>query len=155
MLRAAAETVLWWAILFVLYLLLISTVDAAELVVGGIAALFGGVAAHAVSSASRARFGGGARAWAAVWALPANLVEDTVRLLAAAFRGRSGTFREIRLPRETGPSWATFLLSVSPGAFAVDVRPSGHRQHGRTVTLHVLGARPGRVERALAAPEGR
>lgn len=153
--RTAAETALWWAILFVLYLLFISTVDTAELVVGGAAALFGGAAAHAVRSASHAGFGGGARAWAAVWALPANVAEDTVRLLAAAVRGRSGTFREVRLPRGTGASWATFLLSVSPGAFAVDVRRPGHRQQGRTVTVHVLGSRPGRVERALAAPEPR
>lgn len=150
--RTVAETVLWWAILFVLYLLFISAVDTVELVVGAAAALFGGVAAHVVRRTSRADFGGGARAWAAVWALPANVLADTARLAAAAVRGEPGKFRDVPVARGTGPSWATVLLSVSPGAYAVDVRRPEGRQQGAIVTVHVLCTRPGPVERALAAP---
>ncbi|WP_369251378.1 hypothetical protein [Streptomyces sp. R41] len=44
-LRGALEVLAWWAALVVLWLVLISTVDTLELVVGAAAALVGAVAA--------------------------------------------------------------------------------------------------------------
>jgi lauroyl/myristoyl acyltransferase len=54
-LRAALEIVLWWAGLTVLWLVLISSVDALERVVGASAALVGAVAARAARRAVGAR----------------------------------------------------------------------------------------------------
>ncbi|HEY1178820.1 MAG TPA: hypothetical protein VGF17_21920 [Phytomonospora sp.] len=52
---AAAELVAWWAALAVLWLVLISAVDALELVVGASAALVGALAACAARRAVTGR----------------------------------------------------------------------------------------------------
>ncbi len=54
-LRAALEILLWWAGLILLWLVLISTVDTLERVVGVSAALVGAVAARAARRAVGAR----------------------------------------------------------------------------------------------------
>ncbi|MFD9218993.1 hypothetical protein ACFWDI_02915 [Streptomyces sp. NPDC060064] len=51
----AAELVVWWVALFVLWLMLISTIDVLELVVGTAAALVGAVAACAARRAVQDR----------------------------------------------------------------------------------------------------
>ncbi|MFI6491598.1 hypothetical protein [Streptomyces sp. NPDC050564] len=54
-LRGALEVLAWWAALAVLWLVLISTVDTLELVVGAAAALVGAVAAGGARRAVRGR----------------------------------------------------------------------------------------------------
>ncbi|MEU3498092.1 hypothetical protein ABZ747_31945 [Kitasatospora cineracea] len=54
-----AEAALWWAVLCGLYTVLISTVDALELLVGALAALLGAAAAGPARRASGARVFGG------------------------------------------------------------------------------------------------
>ncbi|MFF0065972.1 hypothetical protein ACFYRC_31420 [Streptomyces sp. NPDC005279] len=51
----AAELVAWWVALFVLWLMLISTIDALEVIVGTAVALVGAVAACAARRAVRDR----------------------------------------------------------------------------------------------------
>jgi multisubunit Na+/H+ antiporter MnhE subunit len=159
---AAARCLMaWWALLFVLYLVLITSVSPAELGLGAGGALLGAVAADAVRRAEGPRLGGVRTLAAAAAAFPGTLLQETGGLATAVVRELRGTAdpgRTVRLGLEPGASGAlaAALLSASPGACAIDIRdlPSGREPHGGSeLTLHLLGPGVSKVERAL--PGGR
>ncbi|SFF27075.1 Multisubunit Na+/H+ antiporter, MnhE subunit [Actinacidiphila alni] len=162
MARAATTTAVtllsWWALLFALYLVCVSTVSPAEFAVGGGAALLGAVAAEAVRRAERPPAGGARRLGGAGAAFPAALAGETVRLAAAVvrtLRGRPDTGREVtvRLEPGAGPALAAALLSASPGACVIDIQEAGEDAGepgaGALLTVHLLDAAPSPVEAAL------
>ena len=151
----AVNVLVWWALLLLLYVILISSVTSLELMVGAGFALLGAVAAEAVRRAEHPRLRGGRRFAAAAAAFPPTLLRETGQLAAAvarAPRGQAGpgTVTVVRLAPDTDPGVAAALLSASPGACVLDMEaaprdPSG----GRELTVHLLNEPPSPVERAL------
>ncbi|MFD0279443.1 hypothetical protein ACFVHB_36885 [Kitasatospora sp. NPDC127111] len=142
--RTAVELLLWWGLLLLLNIVLISSVTPLEVAVGGGIALLGAIGAVIVRRASGAAWGGAAR-WAhALWAFPSTLLADTGRLVLAVLspRHRDGGFRTVRLDPGTGPAWAAALFSATPGAYVVEAE-------GGTLTVHALGDQVSSLERAL------
>ncbi|MBY8882752.1 Na+/H+ antiporter subunit E [Actinacidiphila acidipaludis] len=156
-LATAVSLLAWWACLFVLYLMLISSVTAAELVLGAGGALLGAVAAEALRRVEEPRVGGVRALLGAVAAFPLTLLREIGTLTAAVvreLRGAGDSGRIVRLGLEPGASAAltAALLSASPGACVIDIRDLGPGQEprgGTELTLHVLGPEISRVERAL------
>ncbi|WP_269859544.1 Na+/H+ antiporter subunit E [Streptomyces sp. RPT161] len=154
---AVVHIAAWWAFLFVLNLMFISTVSTLELAVGAGAGVLAAVAAWAVRRASGT---GGNRGgpWArALLAWPGAVLADTGRLAGAtiaALRGREvkSGIREVKLRKGTGSAWASALLSATPGAYVVDVSP-GVAGFGDTLTIHVLGDTTTALERVLTGGE--
>ncbi|MCG6494214.1 Na+/H+ antiporter subunit E [Kitasatospora sp. A2-31] len=143
--RTAIEFLLWWGLLLLLNIVLISSVTPLELAVGGCIALLGATGAVAVRRTSGATPGGAAHLAQALWSFPWTLLADTGRLavlvLSPGRRADAG-FRTVRLARGTGPAWAGGLLSATPGAYVVE-------SEDRTLTVHALDDRPSALERAL------
>jgi Na+/H+ ion antiporter subunit len=151
-LRLAVELVSWWALLFVLYLVFISTLSPLELAVGAGGSALAAVGAWAVHRAARPDVGPTGRLAAALWAWPGTLLRETVqlaRLTGAGLRGRSvpGRFAELELRPGVGTAWATALLSGTPGSCvtSVDQRPGG----AATLTVHALFPARSRLESLL------
>jgi hypothetical protein len=154
---AVVNIVAWWAVLFVLNLMFISTVSELELVVAAATGLLAAVAACAVINASGTA-GNRGGPWArALLAWPGAVLADTGRLAVATVRttrGRRfrGRFQKVELKAGTGTAWACALLSATPGAYVVDVRP-GAAGFGDVLTLHVLGDTATALERILTGGE--
>ncbi|WBP84535.1 Na+/H+ antiporter subunit E [Kitasatospora cathayae] len=142
--RTALELLLWWGVLLLLNIVLISSVPPLEVAVGGGVALLGAMGAVAVRRASGATVGGAARLARALWAFPWTLLADTGRLALAVLSPgrRHGGFRTVRLAPGTGAAWGAALLSATPGAFAVESRDG-------ELTVHTLGDELSALERAL------
>ncbi|MET8473449.1 hypothetical protein [Streptomyces sp. NPDC004856] len=138
------EMVAWAVLAFALWLVLVSTIEPLEILVGAAVAILAAVGAHAARRASGARFGAGARALRAVAAWPGTLLRDTGRLCVAATRRRAGSFRTVRLTEGAGPAWSCALLSSTPSAYVVDI----DEDTGEAL-LHVLDDEPSALERAL------
>jgi hypothetical protein len=158
----AASVLLWWGLLFLLYVILISGVPPLELMVGAAFALLGAIAAEALRRAEHPRVRLGARLVAAAAAFPLTLLRETGQLAALTFRTlrgarESGTVVTIRLPGGTDAGPAAGLLSASPGACVIDITgPSDSPEKseqtpgaGHDLTAHLLADRPSRVEQAL------
>ncbi len=147
----------WWAVLFVLNLMFISTVSTLELAVGAGAGVLAAVAHWAVRNAAGTE-GGQGGPWArALFAWPGAVLADTGRLAAVtmnALRGREvpSRLREVRLKHGTGSAWACALLSATPGAYVVDVS-AGTAGSGDALTIHVLGDTRTALERVLTSGE--
>ena len=155
--RSAVEVAAWWALLFLLYTVFISTPGTLELAIGagasGLAA-WGGWALH---RAARPPAGPAGQLAAALWAWPAALLAETAglaRLTARALSGRSdpGRFRSLRLRAGVGPAWASLLLSGTPGSCVTAVDESTDRP-GATLRVHALLPAGSRLERALTEPD--
>jgi multisubunit Na+/H+ antiporter MnhE subunit len=153
----AVNVLVWWALLLLLYVILISAVTPLELAAGAGFALLGAIAAEGVRRAEHPRPRGSRRLAAAGAAFPLTLLRETCTLAAAvarAPRGKTGpgTMTVIRLPPRTDPGVAAALLSASPGACVVDIaEASPDPSVGRELTVHLLATPPSRVERALGA----
>lgn len=76
----------WWVGLQVLWLVLVGTLDASELVLGAAAAALGATAAVVVLLPGVDRFDGSARWLLRAWRLPWQAVTDTGRLTGALWR---------------------------------------------------------------------
>ncbi|MFF8772590.1 Na+/H+ antiporter subunit E [Kitasatospora sp. NPDC015120] len=148
--RTAVELLLWWGLLLLLYVVLISSVSALEVAVGGGIAALGALGAVAARRASDAAPGGWT-GWArALWAFPATLLSDTGRLALLVLRTlrhprrrpADGGFRTVRLAPGTGAAWAGALLSATPGGFVVEARDG-------VLTVHALDATVPALQRAL------
>jgi multisubunit Na+/H+ antiporter MnhE subunit len=156
----AVNVLVWWGLLFLLYVILISSVPPLELMVGAGFALLGAIAAEAMRRAEHPALRGGRRIGAAAAAFPLTLIRETGQLTAAvagALRGRGtpGSVVTIRLAPGTDAALASVLLSASPGACVIDVEEISRDPAARTtpvghdLTVHVLGDSASRVERAL------
>ncbi|MEV6976881.1 hypothetical protein [Kitasatospora sp. NPDC093806] len=153
--RTGVELLLWWGLLLLLDLVLISSVTALEIAVGGAVAALGAVGATAARRTSGATPGGRA-GWArALWAFPGTLLADTGRLAALVLRTLvrralrrpdrrppDSGFRQLRLTPGTGAAWAGAVLSTTPGGYVVEVR-------GDVLTVHTLDGSSSALQRAL------
>jgi hypothetical protein len=124
----------WFAGLFLLWLLLVGTVQDLELVAGLCAAAIGATAAEIARELGPMRFRLQGR-----WLLRGSrsllrVVPEFVLLLGALFRRPQGTFRELEFPTggERGVdvgrrAFAVFAGSLSPNRIVIDVdRETGH-----------------------------
>ncbi|MFJ6216385.1 hypothetical protein ACIQGZ_24110 [Streptomyces sp. NPDC092296] len=150
--RAIGELLGWWVLLLALYTVFISSVGTLELVVGAVGSALGAAGAHAVRRAADARTGRFGRAVAAGAAWPGTLLAETGQLagaVAATLRGRPrhGGVHRVRLRPDAGGAWASALLSSTPGSCVLDA-------DGPELTVHLLGARPSAVQRAIQAADG-
>ncbi|WP_141726066.1 hypothetical protein [Actinacidiphila rubida] len=144
----------WWALLFVLFLVFISTVTEAELGLGAAGALLGAVGADAVRRAEHPGLGGLRALAPAAASFPAALLQETGRLAVAVIRrlrGGQNAGGTVRLSVDPGvsPAAAAALLSASPGACVIDIRPAEGPQKGAELTMHLLDFPVSPVERAL------
>ncbi|HEY3482891.1 MAG TPA: Na+/H+ antiporter subunit E [Streptomyces sp.] len=150
----AVSLLTWWGLLFVLYLVCVSTVPPMEVVVGAAAALLGALAAEALRRAEHPRTRGVRGLVRAAVAFPPTLLRETGLLAAAVvrtLRGRApeGELATIRLEPGASTALAAALLSASPGACVIDMTEDGRPGGGAELTVHLLGERASAVERAL------
>jgi multisubunit Na+/H+ antiporter MnhE subunit len=151
----AVNVLVWWGLLLLLYVILISAVTPLELMVGAGFALLGAVAAEAVRRAEHPGPRGSRRLAAAAAAFPLTLLRETGQLTAAVARalsgrGDPGTMAVVRLAPETDAACAAVLLSASPGACVIDMTDAPlDPGAGRDLAVHLLAGPPSRVERAL------
>jgi hypothetical protein len=155
-LRLVGELIGWWVLLFLLYLVFISTLSPMELIVGAAASAVAGVGAWAIHWAVRPDVGPAGHWMAAVWAWPGTLLTETVqlaRLTLAGLRGRpaQGRFATVRLRAGVGTAWACALLSGTPGScvVAVDGKPGA----APVLRVHSLFDSPSRLESVLTEAE--
>ena len=150
--RPMVELLSWWVLLFLLYLVFISSVSMVELGVGVGVSGFAAAGGRAVHRAARPDPGPAGHWLAAGWAWPGTLLMETVRLAGltfAALRGRPsrGRFASVRLRPDVGTSWATALLSATPGSCVVAVdQDSGPVP---VLTVHMLFTSRSRLEMVL------
>ena len=128
---SAGEAALWWAVTLGVWLLTLSSVTAADLLVAASCSLPCGVAAVAARRVLGGHWPFPSRAGAWSLRLPLAVAADTVRVLALPWqrvtgrRGDEGTFARVPVaPGADGRSVtrraaAVILLSMSPGSFAV------------------------------------
>lgn len=120
----------WAAAALAVWLLTLSSVSGADLAVACPAAAACAVAAVAVHRVLGLRLRPSTRYLRWVWALPAAIVEDTVRVLSLPWRrlfraGEEGRWERVPVaPRpavqaSTSRAAATMFVSVTPGSFVV------------------------------------
>jgi multisubunit Na+/H+ antiporter MnhE subunit len=155
-LRLVGELIGWWVLLFLLYLVFISTLSSLELIVGAAASAVAGVGAWAIHWAVRPDVGPAGHWMAAVWAWPGTLLTETVqlaRLTLVGVRGRppQGRFATVRLRAGVGTAWACALLSGTPGScvVAVDGKPGA----APVLRVHSLFDSRSRLESVLTEAE--
>ena len=155
--RRAAEPLVWWAVLFVTYLFLISSVSVTELIVDAAAAGAGAAAAVAARRAlltadNPESYRPHAR-WAS-WALPlpAQIPLDTLMLARPRLESTltelsltpgdeaGGTAPDNRAAARRG--FATLVISSSPGTYVLRVDPDRD-----VLVLHRVGRKPSALER--------
>ncbi|MFC4031925.1 hypothetical protein ACFO3J_10575 [Streptomyces polygonati] len=159
-LAASVNVLVWWGLLYLLYLILISTGPPLEQMVGAGFALLGAIAAEAMRRAEHPALRGSRRIGAAAAGFPLTLLAETGQLAAAVARalgggGTPGAVVTIRLTPQTDAALAAVLLSASPGACVIDIaeqtvdKAAETPATGYDLTAHVLGRSVSRVERAL------
>jgi hypothetical protein len=129
-----ARWLCWFAGLFLLWLLLVGTVQDLELVAGLCAAAIGATAAEIARALGPVRFRLEGRWLRRSWRPLLRVVPEFVLLLVAIFRRPQGTFRHLEFPTggqravDVGRrAFAVFAGSLSPNRIVVDVDPeSGH-----------------------------
>ena len=146
--REFIEVAVWWIMLLVAYLAIISTISLTEIVVGAGTAAAGAAAAVltrrqllAADNDERYRPRGGWARWPL--RLPDQVATGFVRLL----RPR-GEFAEIRLPEDERAAarrgYAALALSVAPDTYVADVDPERN-----VLVVHRIGERPSAMEREV------
>jgi hypothetical protein len=162
-LATVGDVLVWWVVLVALYFAFITTVTVLECVVAGAGAALAALGAHRLRSVTSGGPGGRTGLSRALLAWPGTLVADLARLVVVTLRGTyhrgnaSGRFRTVVLRAGVGAGWASALLSATPGAYVVDVRPqaSGREDgspgttRGEVMTVHVLTGPASVLERAL------
>jgi multisubunit Na+/H+ antiporter MnhE subunit len=156
LLAVAAEVLWWWAAACGVWLLTLSSVNAAELVVALACGLPCGLAAWAARVALGGRWR--LRPWWGWWSAPlaVSVFSDSVRVLGLALRRRdvdreAGRLVDVPL-REGEPedvasgraAVATLVMSSTPGTLVVQGDPEG-----RVLTLHSLVPDGSVLERAV------
>ncbi|MFB7909885.1 hypothetical protein ACFC1T_25955 [Kitasatospora sp. NPDC056076] len=151
--RLIVELAGWWALLFMIYLVFISTLSPLELMVGAGACAMATTGAWAIHRAAHPAAGPAGHLPAALWAWPATALTETAQLswvTVAALRGRParGRFARVRLRPGVGAPWACVLLSATPGSCVVAV----DEEKGRpaVLTAHSLFDSRSRLESVLA-----
>jgi multisubunit Na+/H+ antiporter MnhE subunit len=139
--RRVVGPVSWWVVLFWFWFLLVGEWDRQELVAAAIAATIGTIAAETARRVAGVspRVGGGVLARSkgvpvaivvdfaiVIWVLARSLARR--RVVRGAFHVRRGGTED--------PAWLTWLATLSPNAYVVDVD-----EQGGTVLVHDLVAR--------------
>jgi hypothetical protein len=122
----------WVAGLFVLWLLLVGTVQDVELVAGFVASVAGATAAEVVRSLGLLRFRVEWRWLRLGWKPLVRVVPEFFLVLAALVRGSQGTFRELDFPvggeraADAGRrAFAVVAGSLAPNRLVVDADRDG------------------------------
>jgi multisubunit Na+/H+ antiporter MnhE subunit len=137
----------WWALCFVLWMLLVFKTEPAEVVAGAVAAAFAATGAELVRSRGYAPFAPRLEWSRALLRLPREVAHDTWRmtllLLRHFIRGEriEGSFRIVQIPAsargdphaQARRAVAEWLSSVSPNTYVLGV----HEEH-HVVILHQL-----------------
>ncbi|MBM9508408.1 hypothetical protein [Actinacidiphila acididurans] len=147
---AVIEVGTWWAALFGLTVMSISSVGPVDLAVAGAAGGGAAFAARWVRLAAGVTLGGTRGALRAVLLLPWSVVRG-FGLLVASLLGsaeRAPAFRQVAVRGGTGVGWAGLALAASPDTCVVQADDDGE------VRVHALGSDPGPVERLLTRQGG-
>ncbi|HVX43205.1 MAG TPA: hypothetical protein VHC49_04950 [Mycobacteriales bacterium] len=146
-----ASFVLWWAALFGVWVLTLSTAPGEELIAAGVAGLAGALAAPAVRRLTGVSWTMRPRWLSWLAAVPVTTVVETVIVLSLPLRSRSnGRWRRIPMPveedeqRSTGRrAAAAFVLSATPATFVADSPP------GEPLLVHYLASGRPRLDRMV------
>jgi multisubunit Na+/H+ antiporter MnhE subunit len=153
--RGLTEPLAWWVAQFLIYLGIISTISATELIVGAAAAAVGSAAAVAARRALLGADNAESYLPRAAWLrwlapIPGQVLRDSARLARVPLRGE---FAEVVLPAETRAAaqrgLAALAISTPPGTYVAEVDPRRD-----AFTVHRLGPGPGAVERKITGPPG-
>ena len=159
--RRTAEAAAWWVALTAGYLVLVSTVTTAEMVLGALLAGLATVVGILVIGPFRPDPPPRHVRWRSVLWLPVDVVRDvgaTTVAVARSLAGAGHVGREedvVLLPQADGEAeslrtYAVLLLSASPGTYVERLEQAGehHRDRGDRARLHRLGG-AARSERAV------
>lgn len=156
--RAITRAAAWWALSFGIYLILISSVTIAEVIVGAALATVCTFVAIGVRRAVRPSSQLPRFEWRALLWLPLDIVRDLRDLAAYLVRypfpakrvsGSASTVPVERVPgadAESRRAYAAFVVSLSPGGYVVDVELTDSGPD--LLHVHQLG-RPGRAIQAV------
>ncbi|WP_433781291.1 Na+/H+ antiporter subunit E [Actinomycetospora sp. CA-101289] len=151
MIRAVGEVVAWSVVLVGVWTATLTVATGGDVLVGVLCAVPVGIVARLARRAlgPPVRPPAEALRWLAL--LPAAVVGDLFRLPPAVLRaagrapGGTGEFRDVPVvrPDSARATWAAWILSASPGSYAVDV-------DDRRLRVHALSDRPSHLERAVS-----
>ena len=158
--RSAASWVAWWVACMLLWLLLTSTIDPAEVLVGAGAAVLGATAAAVVRRKGGSRIQVRLRWFRTAWLVPLRIATETwdvFAVLVAHATGRRrvrGTLQAVPFrhggesPRQDARrAIATTGISMVPNTFVIGI--DARRDE---MLVHQLRADPGALERMLGRP---
>jgi hypothetical protein len=130
---------MWWIVLIGLWMILVDTFQASQVVAGATAAAIGATAATAVERIGRLRFSPDPHWARSLAGRPAAVVRDTVllagHLWAAGVRGRDrpGVFVALAFPvggnrprDRARRAWAKAVGSIAPNTIVVGFDPDEH-----------------------------
>lgn len=151
------EAAVWWVLLFVGYLMLVSPLSGGEFVLGVLLSAIAGGAAVLARRVSGSSFVVPQGWVSALLRVPAAVLADTwllARLVWPEMRRRGtpeGALRPLPLTEQSDEireeSWqavAGLMLSLSPGSFVVE-----SSTHPPVLLVHAVRAGPGAVERSV------
>ncbi|MFI8461859.1 hypothetical protein [Kitasatospora sp. NPDC085464] len=147
---AVVEIAVWFGVLVGMTVVLISSVSPVELLVAGVAASGGALAARRLRLAAGIDPGGARGALRSAARLPGAVLGGCAVLARAVLARallsgpRQAGLRRVRLRPGVGPGWAATLVAASPDTCVLEIG-----EHGE-VLVHALGPRPGPVERVVA-----
>lgn len=121
--RRAASLLVWFALLFGFWELLVGTFRLSEMVAGLIAALVGALFAELVRSLELLT--GASRDWLKIWKLawllPVEFVVVTWALVTSLARGQRVHGHWLKVPYDGDPAAGIVLGTATPNAIVVDV----------------------------------
>lgn len=145
-----AEALLWWALCLGVWVVSLSAVSTAELIVAAAVSLPCGALAVAGRVSAHHAWGLRLRWLVPVLSMPAAIVGDTFSVLRSVVRRDPGHFARVEVGEGRGRGSrpegrrvaSTFWISVAPGSYVVDIDPDTGE-----ALLHVLGSGRPRMER--------
>jgi multisubunit Na+/H+ antiporter MnhE subunit len=149
--RAVGEVGAWSVVLVGVWVATLTVATGGDVLVGVLCAVPVGIVARLARRALGPPVQPPAEAFRWLALLPPAVVGDLLRLPAAIARAAarkdsgSGEFRDVPVarPGAARATWAAWILSASPGSYAVDV-------DDRRLRVHALSDRPSRLERAVS-----
>ncbi|GAB3978163.1 hypothetical protein GCM10029978_070020 [Actinoallomurus acanthiterrae] len=140
--RAVLEPLIWWAALYAIYVVIISTVSPTELVVGFAGAVVGAAVAVATRRVLLRGVPLSPPRLRVLLLLPSQILRDC----AVLFRPVRGGFADVPVPPGRGGGMATLVLSVAPGTYVARVS-----EDSEVLLLHRAETHPSHLEREVTS----